>query len=110
MPYRAYVSIEAPKVRAPKNLSVAHREYFLVHPAGKRADHSAQIERMTAKFPNPGLALWRRLGACLGLLCALRVNHRRQCCDQNIQVEPKGAVLDIETVLRALHVEVAIAA
>ena len=52
----------------------------------------------------------RGLGACSVLLCALRANHRRQCCDQNIQVEPKGTVLDIETVLLALRVEVAIAA
>jgi len=50
------------------------------------------------------------LAACLGLLCALRANYRRQCCYQNIQVEPKGTVLDIEAVLRALHVQVAIAA
>src|ERR1700730_40393 len=67
--------------------------------------HNANGSPQNSHAPCGGVLLPAR-----ELFCALRAKHGRKCCDQNIQVEPKGAVLDIETILRALDVEVAIAA
>jgi hypothetical protein len=44
------------------------------------------------------------------LPCTRCGNHGRQCRDQDVQVEPERMVLDIKTILRALYIEITIAA
>src|SRR5262249_5283971 len=46
----------------------------------------------------------------VGLLCALTTDHCRQGRNENVEIEPKGSVADVKTILGALDSEIAVAA